>query len=55
MYTTTHIYPRNIHTEQLTRRKDRQEVISWIESELNPRRVGQSESDSSDQSSRSEE
>lgn len=51
----THIYPRNIHTEQLTRRKDRQEVVSWVESELNPRRVGQSESDSSDQSSRSEE
>lgn len=47
----TCIYPQNIHSEQLIRRRDRAEVIQWAEAELNPRNVGSSESDSSDQSS----
>lgn len=50
----TLIYPQNIHSEQLVRRRDRREVSRWIESELNPRRVGESESDHSTQSSESE-
>lgn len=53
--TGTHIYPMNIHTEQLTRRGDRREIIRWVESELNPRCVGGDQSDSSDQSARSED
>jgi len=48
----TAIFPRNIHSEQLVRRKDRHEVRHWIEQELNPERRGSSESDSSDQSPR---
>ncbi|NMT63147.1 hypothetical protein [Marinobacter orientalis] len=44
------IFPRNIHSEQLTRRRDRHEVRRWLESELSPEKKGQSESDSSDQS-----
>ena len=50
---TTSIYPQNIHSEQLVRRKDRQEIFRWIESELNPQNIGSSETDSSDQSSES--
>lgn len=48
---STRIYPQNIYSEQLVRRRDRREVIRWTESELNPERVGESQSDSSDQSS----
>ena len=44
------IFPRNIHSEQLVRRKDRHEVRRWLETELRPERKGRSESDSSDQS-----
>lgn len=44
------IFPRNIHSEQLTRRRDREEVRRWLEQELHPERQGSSESDSSDQS-----
>jgi len=44
------IFPRNIYSEQLVRRKDRHEVRRWLESELRPERKGRSESDSSDQS-----
>ncbi|WP_372972861.1 hypothetical protein [Marinobacter sp.] len=43
------IFPRNIHSEQLTRRRDRQEVRRWVESELRPEREGGSESENSDQ------
>ncbi|MDK8461994.1 hypothetical protein [Marinobacter sp. SS13-12] len=46
----TEIFPRNIHSEQLNRRRDRHEIRRWLESELCPERKGQSESDSSDQS-----
>ena len=44
------IYPYNIHTEQLIRRRDQATVRRWIEEELNPRRVGGGESDTSTQS-----
>ncbi|MEC7728185.1 MAG: hypothetical protein VX555_05910, partial [Pseudomonadota bacterium] len=44
------IFPHNIHSEQLIRRRDRHEVRHWIEQELQPERRGRSESDSSDQS-----
>lgn len=44
------IFPRNIHSEQLNRRRDRHEVRRWLESELCPERKGQSESENSDQS-----
>ena len=50
----THIYPQNIYSEQLVRRRDRREVASWIESELHPKFVGTSQSDNSDQSSDSD-
>ncbi|MDR5898677.1 hypothetical protein QC823_06715 [Halomonas vilamensis] len=46
----TRLYPQNIHTEQLVKRRYRRDVTSWIEQELNPERTGQSESDSSEQS-----
>ncbi len=46
----TEIFPRNIHSEQLNRRRDRHEIRRWLEMELCPERKGQSESDSSDQS-----
>ncbi|MBZ2168932.1 hypothetical protein [Marinobacter sp. F4216] len=49
----TCVYPQNIHSEQLVRRRDQKEVVQWVEQELNPKHVGSSESDSSDQSSRS--
>lgn len=49
-----HIYPQNIYSEQLVGRRDRKEVAGWIESELNPKCVGTSQSDSSDQSSDSD-
>lgn len=43
------IYPRNIYSEQLTRRKDRPEVRRWVECELRPEREGGGESENSDQ------
>ncbi|MFC4258448.1 hypothetical protein ACFOZ5_05280 [Marinobacter lacisalsi] len=45
----TQIFPRNIYSEQLTRRKDRPEVRRWVESELRPEREGHGESENSDQ------
>lgn len=50
----THIQPVNIHTEQLSRRRDQTEVRQWIEADLNPSRTGSSESDSSPQQEPSE-
>ncbi|MEP1216422.1 MAG: hypothetical protein ABJM11_20460 [Marinobacter sp.] len=44
------IFPRNIHSQQLNRRRDRHEVRRWLEAELCPEREGESESDRSDQS-----
>ncbi|MGX1200389.1 hypothetical protein [Marinobacter sp. MBR-105] len=44
------IFPHNIHSEQLNRRRDRNEVRRWLEEELQPKCRGRSESDSSDQS-----
>lgn len=44
------IFPRNIHSEQLSRWRDRHEVRRWLEAELRPEREGRSESDQSDQS-----
>lgn len=44
------IVPYNIHTEQLTRRRDRSTVRQWLEQELNPENAGESESDQSEQS-----
>jgi hypothetical protein len=44
------IYPHNIYSEQLHRRRDRHEVRHWLESELQPVRKGESESESSNQS-----
>ena len=46
------IFPRNIHSEQLTGRRDLREVRRWLEEQLKPEREGDSESDSSDQSQR---
>lgn len=46
----TRIYPRNIYSEQLIRKRDRSVVRRWLEEELNPERQGESESDSSNQS-----
>lgn len=46
----TRIYPQNIHTEQLVKRRYRRDVAGWIEQELNPERTGQSQTDSSEQS-----
>lgn len=45
----TRVQPTNIHTEQLTRKRDQNEVREWIENDLNPSRTGSSESDSSSQ------
>ncbi|MFW5823697.1 MAG: hypothetical protein ACOCVV_01890 [Marinobacter sp.] len=45
----TRILPHNIHSEQLTRRKDRHQVRQWVESELQPEREGPGESDYSSQ------
>lgn len=45
----TRIFPRNIHSEQLTRRRDRNEVRRWVECELRPQREGSGESETSDQ------
>lgn len=45
----TRIFPRNIYSEQLTKRKDRSEVRQWVECELRPEREGGSESENSDQ------
>ncbi|MDX1634004.1 MAG: hypothetical protein R3280_05180 [Marinobacter sp.] len=46
----TRIYPRNIYSEQLIRKRDRNVVRRWLEQELNPERMGEDESDSSNQS-----
>lgn len=46
----TLVYPYNIHSEQLVRKKDRTIVRRWLEEELNPQCLGESESDSSRQS-----
>jgi hypothetical protein len=46
----TQIFPRNIHSEQLLGRKRRAEVREWVESELNPQRIGDGETEHSDQS-----
>ncbi|SFR57671.1 hypothetical protein SAMN05216203_1526 [Marinobacter daqiaonensis] len=51
----TRIFPRNIHSEQLTRRRDRHEVRRWLEGELHPQRGGSTESEESDQSVREDE
>lgn len=45
------VFPQNIYTEQLVRRRDRHKVRAWLEQELNPKSVGRSESDRSEQSS----
>lgn len=45
----TRIQPANIHTEQLSRKRDQETVRQWIECDLNPRRKGSSETDSSSQ------
>lgn len=50
----TRIQPVNIHTEQLTKRRDQTTVREWIESDLNPSRTGSAESDSSSQEEPSE-
>jgi len=44
------IFPRNIYSEQLVKRKDRHQVRRWVEDELRPERKGRSESETSDQS-----
>jgi hypothetical protein len=49
------IQPANIHTEQLSRKRDQNTVREWIECDLNPRRKGSSESDSSSQEELSED
>lgn len=46
----TEIYPRNIYSEQLSRKRDRQTVREWVESGINPERMGWTESETSDQS-----
>lgn len=46
----TRIVPYNVYTEQLTRRRTRSTVRSWLEQELNPENAGGSESDKSEQS-----
>lgn len=51
----TRIQPINIHTEQLTRKRDQDVVREWIENDLKPSRTGSSESDSSPQEELSEE
>ena len=51
----TRIFPRNIHSEQLTRRRDRHEVRYWLEGELRPQRGGSTESEESDQSVRGDD
>lgn len=43
------IAPYNVHTEQLTRRRNRSTVREWLEQELNPENSGDSESDRSEQ------
>ncbi len=45
----TRIVPYNVHTEQLTRRRDRSTVREWLEQELNPENSGGGESDKSEQ------
>lgn len=43
------IQPANIHTEQLSKKRQLKMVRHWVESDINPRRKGDSESDSSPQ------
>lgn len=45
----TRIVPYNVHTEQLTRRRDRSTVREWLEQELHPENLGGGESDKSEQ------
>lgn len=45
----TRIVPYNVHTEQLTRRRNRSTVREWLEQELNPENAGGGESDKSEQ------
>lgn len=49
------IQPANIHTEQLSKRSQHKTVRHWIESDLNPHRKGESESDNSSQEELSEQ
>ena len=46
----TSIYPLNIYSEQLVKRRDKNTVRTWVEQELDPQRRGSSESERSDQS-----
>jgi len=46
----TEIFPQNIHSEQLNRRRNRHEVRRWLESELCPKEKGESETEDTDQS-----
>lgn len=46
----TRIFPRNIYSEQLLGKKRQAEVREWVESELNPERIGSGENEHSDQS-----
>lgn len=48
------VQPINIHTEQLTKKRDQNVVREWIEHDLKPSRTGSSESDSSPQEELSE-
>ncbi|KUJ73026.1 hypothetical protein [Thiomicrospira sp. WB1] len=43
------VFPQNIHTEQLIRRKDRHIVRKWLEQSLKPREKGRFLTDQSDQ------
>ncbi|WP_114417988.1 hypothetical protein [Marinospirillum perlucidum] len=43
------IYPQNIHTQQLLRRRDQKKVRQWLEYELKPRNTGSRPSDHSGQ------
>ena len=51
----TRVQPTNIHTEQLTKKRDHNVVREWIENDLKPSRTGSSESDSSSQEEPSEQ
>lgn len=44
------VYPENIYTEQLSRRRQKREVSGWIEAELNPHTQGQFVNENTDQS-----
>lgn len=47
---TSCVYPENIYTEQLSKRRNKREVSHWIEAELNPRNEGWSINENTDQS-----